>query len=113
MCVVQGVMVKDADSKKKVRKLLAQQQAMKMAVDDEPSQVSTCCDNFYLLLPDYKLTPDALPHTTCERESMAHAVICLHCTQGSFHESMRYYKSDLREVTMTTTKRRVVVIDCL
>ena len=39
---VQGIKVKDADSKKKVRKLLAQEQAMKMAIDDEP-QVNQPC----------------------------------------------------------------------
>jgi hypothetical protein len=37
--LTQGVKVKCADSKKKVRKLLAQEQAMKMAVDEVPSEV--------------------------------------------------------------------------
>jgi len=34
--MTQGIKVKDADSKRKVRKILAQEQAMKMAIDNEP-----------------------------------------------------------------------------
>uniref|UniRef100_A0A7S3R983 Uncharacterized protein n=1 Tax=Dunaliella tertiolecta TaxID=3047 RepID=A0A7S3R983_DUNTE len=37
---LRGIKVKDADSKKKVRKLLAQEQAMKMAIDEEPQMSS-------------------------------------------------------------------------
>ncbi|KAF5831494.1 hypothetical protein DUNSADRAFT_13052 [Dunaliella salina] len=36
---LRGIKVKDADSKKKVQKLLAQERAMKMAIDEDP-QVS-------------------------------------------------------------------------
>lgn len=51
----QGIKIHDATSKKKVRKLLAQEQAMKMAIDDEPSQVCVnhwrcvCCVVFKLV----------------------------------------------------------------